>query len=88
MKRELDWAKIKQRKEFQIDPAILYRPLLSDLLVEYRIKLISFQNEPEIIMNMLVLAKKYFSKEVFDELYLYLDNDTIRHLKIMQIIEE
>ena len=39
-------------------------------------------------MNMLVLAKKYFSKEVFDELYLYLDKDTIRHLKIMQIIEE
>jgi hypothetical protein len=85
--KEINWNKIKKQKAFQVSPHFKFERDLQDLVDDFKIKIIAYEDEPEVIIEIFKLMNIYFSKEVIDKLAFYMKPDTIRHLKIMQILD-
>lgn len=80
---------LNKKISFEIDPSIVLERDLREMIDIFKIKLISFQNEPEIIWNLYVVMDKYFSKEVKEDLIeRTCDLDMRRHISLMKVLEE
>ena len=74
--------------ELVINPTLVLREELIDLLVKFKVKTHSFRQNEEVLMDLYDLMCLYFSENVIDEILTSCMNlDEIRHLKLKKIIE-
>lgn len=89
MKTGFDFAKhirdsrLNQLLNFNVSPAVVFRGDLDDMLELIKIKLISYQDNEPILIELIQMIKRYFSDEIVKELL----ETTIEEEKIKKIIE-
>ena len=75
-------------KELIIDPSIEFDLELDDIMKRFKIKVISFSDNEEILYNLYFIMKKYFSDFVIDDiLKSCLDKSIYRDLMLNIIIK-
>lgn len=78
---------LRSQLNFVIDPSITLEADLKEMIDIFKIKLLSYQDDAELVWNLYKLMDNYFSKKVKEEiLYSCLYEDTIRDLKIRELI--
>lgn len=80
---------LNKKLNFELDPSIVLERDLREMIDIFKIKLISYQNEPEIIWNLYEVMDKYFTKEVKEDIIeRTCDSDMKRHITLMKVLEE
>jgi len=70
----------------QISPAYLLEDEIKEILLKIKVKMISFQDDDE--LDSLYKVLKMFNRDIVDDILYNLNDDTIRHLKIKEILDE
>ena len=75
-------------KGFVIDPSIEYEDTLKELITQFKISLICYQDNEEILTNLYYTMKVYFNPVVVDEIiHTTLTLDQYRNLIIDDILK-
>jgi hypothetical protein len=75
-------------KGFVIDPSIEYEDVLKELITQFKISLICYQDNEEILTNLYYTMKVYFNPVVVDEIiHTTLTLDQYRNLIIDDILK-
>jgi Leucine-rich repeat (LRR) protein len=74
--------KFQYNKELVIDPSIIFDNILDELIDDFKIKLISYADDPVILENLVVLMYRYLNDNIIDEILLCcFTKETIKGIK-------
>lgn len=79
---------LMNKVELVINPSIILKEELIDLMVKFKVKVQAFKHNDDILDDLYNLMKSYFSDEIIDEiLKTSFDKNEIRDFKIKKIME-
>lgn len=73
-------------KEFKISPSYLLEEELNEFLINLKVKIQGYQDDPSEFTELLKILNK-FNKDIYDDVLSNIDIDVIRDIKIEQVLK-